>query len=66
MGVGLEIFKNSSLEGFWNDFLSLGLEFLENNFLEARRLLDQFFSLGLELLKNSSLEVFWSDFWAWT
>ena len=46
---------------FLERLLRLGLEFLENNFLEGR-LLDQFFSLGLELLKNSSLEVFWSDF----
>ena len=61
--------------------MGLGLEILENNFLEgfwsdflawawkclkiAPCLLERLLGLGLEMLENSFLEGFWSDFWAW-
>ena len=59
ISLGLEMLENKRLEGFWSDFLGLGLEYM------AGRLLERFLGLGLEMFKNSSLEASWSDFCAW-
>ena len=60
MGLGLEIFETSFLEGFWGDFWAFAWKSLK----VPGSVLERLLGLGLEILENSFLESFGHDFYA--